>query len=182
MVAPTEDLKNEHGVIVKMLRVMGKASANLLDGKEVDPELWKGALEFLQNFVDRCHHTKEEKHLFPTMMERGVSGEVGPISVMMREHEDGRAHVRRLRELNEAAPGKRNSEDIARTVQAYVDLLTRHISKEDGVLFPLADQVLTPDDQKELEEKFEDVEQKVMGPGVHEKYHHMIEDWEKRYG
>ena len=86
MPRPTEDLVGEHSVIVKMLRVMDKASEEINKGKEVEPELWKGAVDFLQNFVDKCHHTKEEKHLFPTMVERGVSGEAGPIAVMLREH------------------------------------------------------------------------------------------------
>lgn len=182
MATPTEDLKNEHGVIIMMLRVMAKASDELRDGKEIDPELWKGASDFLQNFVDRCHHTKEEKHLFPAMIERGVSGEVGPIAVMMREHEDGRAHAKRLRALSTAAPSRKNNQVISKTVRAYVDLLSMHISKENGVLFPLADQVLTSEDQKELEQKFDQVEKIVMGPGVHEKYHRMIEAWTVRYG
>ncbi len=181
MPAPTEDLQKEHGVIVKMLRIMDIASKDLKAGKHVDPELWNGAADFLQDFVDKCHHTKEEKHLFPTMMERGVSGEVGPIAVMMREHDDGRAHVKRLRSLIAAKPSKRNNEGIARTVQAYVNLLSMHIRKENGVLFPLANQVLTPEDQKDLEEKFEEVEEKVMGPGVHEKYDLMIEEWSSKY-
>jgi len=180
--SPTEDLKNEHEVIVKMLGVMGKGSEMLREGKEVDRELWKGASDFMENFVDRCHHTKEEKHLFPAMMERGVSGEVGPIAVMMREHDDGRAHAKKLRSLIRSSPTKRNNEGMSKAVRAYVDLLSMHIRKENGVLFPLADLVLTPDDQRELEASFEEVEEKVMGPGVHEKYHHMIEEWSARYG
>jgi hemerythrin-like domain-containing protein len=181
MPAPIEDLKNEHGVIVRMLKVMDKASVQLHAGREVDPELWEGATDFLQNFVDKCHHTKEEKHLFPVMVERGVSGEVGPIAVMLREHEDGRAHAKRLRALTADAPRRKNSERISETVRAYVDLLTMHIRKENGVVFPLADQVLNPQDQNELEARFEEVEEKVMGPGVHERYHRMIEDWTARY-
>ena len=182
MVSPTEDLRNEHGVIVKMLRVMERGSDMLRDGERVDPGLWVGASDFLQNFVDKCHHTKEEKHLFPRMRERGVSGEVGPIAVMMREHEDGRAHVKKLRSLIKSSPSRKNSDGISKTVQAYVDLLAMHIRKENGVLFPLADLVMTPEDQKELETSFEEVEEKVMGPGVHEKYHHMIEEWSAKYG
>jgi hemerythrin-like domain-containing protein len=179
---PTEDLKNEHEVIVKMLGVMERGYGMMREGKDVDPELWKGASEFLENFVDRCHHTKEEKHLFPTMMERGVSGEVGPIAVMMREHDDGRAHAKKLRSLIKSSPTKKKNEGISKAVRAYVDLLSMHIRKENGVLFPLADLVLTPADQKELEASFEEVEENVMGPGVHEKYHRMIEDWSAKYG
>ena len=60
-------------------------------------------------------------------------------------------------------------------------LLSQHIQKEDNILYPIANEILTPADQKEMEAGFEEVESKIMGPGVHEKYHHMIEDWEKKY-
>ncbi len=182
MPSPTEDLKNEHGVIVKMLRIMDKASKDLENGGDFDLTLWKGASEFLQNFVDKCHHAKEEKHLFPAMMERGVSGEVGPIAVMMREHDDGRAHAKRLRSLLKGKPSSKKNAALSKTVEAYVNLLTMHIKKENGVLFPLADQVLTPEDKLNLQEKFEDVEEKEIGPGVHEKYQRMIEEWSAKYG
>ena len=42
--------------------------------------------------------------------------------------------------------------------------------------------LLDEEDQKELEKGFERVEEEVMGPGVHERYHKMIEQWEQKYG
>ena len=163
-----------------MLGVLGRACDRLDNGEEVDAEFFSDAVDFLQNFADRCHHTKEEKLLFEKMMERGVSGEVGPIAVMMREHQDGRAHVRKLAGMTKDGLEESRRRAISKTSRAYIDLLTKHIQKEDGVLYPLADQVLDENDQQELEKGFEDVEEKVMGPGVHEKYHHMIEEWEAK--
>lgn len=181
MSGPTEDLRNEHQVIMRMLDVLTKASDRLEKGEEVDPQLFAQAVDFLRNFADKCHHTKEEQHLFVEMMAHGVSGEVGPISVMMREHQDGRAHVKRLAELSTKKFSPATKKAIAKTTRAYVDLLSKHILKENEVLFPMADHILTPDDQKKLEKAFDEVEEKVMGPGVHEKYHKMIEDWEERF-
>jgi len=54
-------------------------------------------LEFLKVFVDKCHHGKEEKVLFPAMEEAGIPRQGGPISVMFYEHERGRSYVRGLR-------------------------------------------------------------------------------------
>jgi len=51
-----------------------------------------------------------------------------------------------------------------------------HIGKEDRVLFPMADQVLSEKDQAELLERFEAVEQEEMGEGVHSRYHHLAEE------
>ncbi len=177
---PTEELKDEHRVIERMLRVLSRACDRLDQDDDVDPKVFTEAVDFFQTFADRCHHTKEEKLLFEKMMERGVSGEVGPIAVMMREHQDGRAHVRKLSGLTKDGfdPSKRKA--VVRTSRAYVDLLSKHIQKEDSVLYPMADQVLDNNDQEELQKGFEDVEKEIMGPGVHEKYHRMIEELEAK--
>lgn len=181
MVRPTDELMDEHRVIERMLRILSAASDDLAKGKDVDPTLFTQAVDFLQNFADRCHHAKEETLLFEKLIERGVSGEVGPIAVMMREHQDARAHVRKLAALSKDKISEKSKAGIIRSSRAYVDLLSKHIQKEDNVLYPLANQVLEPEDQKELETGFEEVERKVMGPGVHERYHHMIEVWEEKY-
>ena len=178
---PTDDLMSEHRVIERMLGILTKASNRLEKGQDIDPELYVGAVDFLRNFADKCHHTKEEKLLFEKMMERGVSGEVGPIAVMMREHQDGRAHVKSLDKLSKEKMSKTTRQGLIKSSRAYVDLLSKHIQKEDNVLYPLANQILDKEDQKELEKGFEEVEEKVMGPGVHEKYHHMIEVWEEEF-
>ncbi len=171
---------NEHRVIERMLAILSMASDRMEKGEDIDPKLHSSAVDFLKNFADKCHHGKEEQLLFKKMIERGVSGEVGPIAVMMREHQDGRAHVQTMDRLTKSKMSKDVKEGLIRSSRAYVDLLSRHIQKEDNMLYPLADQVLDEEDQKELEKGFEEVEQKVMGPGVHERYHKLLEEWEAK--
>ena len=48
--------------------------------------------------------------------------------------------------------------------------LRAHINKEDNVLFPLADRLLTPEDQKNILVSFEKRETEEVGAGVHGKY------------
>ena len=59
---------------------------------------------------------------------------------------------------------------------AYAELLRRHIQKEDNVLYPMADRVLTGQDQQALAEAFEKVEAQEIGQGVHEKYHRLAHE------
>jgi len=181
MVKPTEELKAEHRVIERVLAVVSKATDRLENGEKVENELFVGAVDFFKNFADRCHHSKEEKLLFEKMIERGMSGEVGPVAVMLHEHEDGRAHVRRIAELSGKRLDKKVASELVEQSRGYVELLSAHIQKEDKILYPMADEILTSEDQEELEKGFEEVEEKVMGPGVHERYHKMIADWEEKY-
>ena len=46
----------------------------------------------------------------------------------------------------------------------------------------MADRVLSAADQAELEERFEQIETEVMGPGVHERYHRLLDDLERELG
>lgn len=177
---PTEELKDEHRLIERMLGIVASAADRVDRGQEVDPELFRGAAEFFREFADKCHHAKEERLLFEKMVERGMPSESGPIAVMLHEHEDGRAHVRSIGELAKEKQGESVRRELVRHLREYVDLLTQHIQKEDSILYPMADDLLTPEDIEFLEEGFREVEEKVVGPGVHERYHRMIEEWERK--
>jgi hemerythrin-like domain-containing protein len=179
---PTDELKNEHRVIERMMKLLWDASNRLERGNEIDPEFFVNAGDFFSNFADKCHHAKEEKLLFEKMMERGVPRDVGPIPVMLSEHTDGRMHVRKITELAGKKLGPKELAQLVENGRDYVSMLTKHIQKEDSILYPMANDVLTARDQRELEEGFDKIEKEIMGPGVHERYHKMIEAWEKRLG
>ena len=55
-------------------------------------------------------------------------------------------------------------------------LLRAHIDQEDNVVYPIADQILTAEDQRDLGEAFDRVEAEEMGLGVHERYHTMAHE------
>jgi hemerythrin-like domain-containing protein len=92
---------------------------------------------------------------------------------MLHEHELGRAAVRAIAEaLERVKRGEAGAgADLAAALLAYVELLRNHISKEDNVLFPMADRLLPAEDQGALAVAFERVEEEEIGAGVHEKYH-----------
>jgi hemerythrin-like domain-containing protein len=135
-------------------------------------------LDFFREFADHCHHAKEENLLFEKMKRRGVPVSGGPIAVMLQEHDEGR---RRLKAVAEALPKARSGDASAATsvrtnLLAYVQLLRGHIDKEDNILYPMADRLFTPEDQRALTEGFEKVEAEEIGEGVHEKYHQLAHD------
>ena len=49
--------------------------------------------------------------------------------------------------------------------------------KEDNILYPMADGILTPADQAELAAAFDQVEAEEMGEGTHERYHQLAHEW-----
>ena len=130
-------------------------------------------LDFFRNFADKCHHAKEEKHLFTMMNKKGMPSENGPIFVMLKDHDEGR---RRLKAVADSIPPADAGDAgavvrIKENLSAYIEMLRSHIQKEDNLLYPMADQMFSVKDQEELSGAFEKVETEEIGAGVHEKYH-----------
>ncbi len=177
----TADLVSEHRAIERMLAVLEAGAQRLEAGRQVRPDLFREAVDFARNFADRCHHGKEEENLFPRLQERGLPREGGPVAVMLFEHDEGRQHIAAIDDAVTAY--ERGDPAAARTIAenalAYVELLRQHIWKEENVLFPMADEVLSEQDQVDLVDRFERIETEVMGPGVHERYHELLDALER---
>ena len=180
---PTAELSHEHQAILMMIRILGRMSDRLDAGVPVDPADLEASVDFIRVFADKCHHAKEEGHLFPEMEKAGIPRERGPIGVMLADHAEGRKHVAAMAG---AIPGIREGSGesgaaFAAAARAYGELLTGHIFKEDHVLYPMADAWLTPDQQESLENCFADVEKTIVGEGKHEEYHRLLERLETAY-
>lgn len=87
----------------------------------------------------RRHIYAEEELLFPPLRDAGL---VGPILVMVREHAQMWQLLDSLDELLHADTVER---DALRATRAELfELLQRHNPKEETILYPQADTVLTP--------------------------------------
>lgn len=180
----TENLKEEHQVILRMIKVLLVASDKLEKSENVSVDVFKKAIDFIRTFADRCHHAKEEDTLFPVLERRGILRHRGPIAVMLMEHEHGRLFVKGLNEaLEKFEKGDKTAKDaIVENARGYADLLDQHIYKEDNILYPMGDKVLSEVDDRELLDKFEKIEKEIIGEGKHEYYLHVIAELEKELG
>jgi hemerythrin-like domain-containing protein len=172
MATPTEILKHEHQIILLVLDAAEREVQRSGETGQVRTEDVAKMVDLLRNFADRCHHAKEEDLLFVKMQERGFSASSGPIAVMLQEHNEGRRRVKAVADgLAGAAAGDPAAiAQVRDNLAAYAQLLRAHIAKENNILYPMADQALTPDDQQALAAAFDRVEAEEMGAGVHEKY------------
>ena len=180
---PTEELKDEHQAIKLALKILGKICEKLELGAGVDPAHLENMVDFIRTFADRCHHGKEEDLLFPEMEKAGMPREGGPIGVMLTEHDAGRRFVKGM---IEAAGQYRAGESgaasqFAENARNYIDLLTRHIDKEDNILYPMADKLLPEDRQQALLADFAKVEAERIGAGRHEAFHQMLHELREIY-
>ena len=168
----TDILSAEHRVIEGVLDTLETAAGRLEKGQEIRPGLFVEATDFVKGFADGCHHKKEEGVLFASMAEHGMPVGGGPIAVMLAEHEQGRQYTRALRAAaQKLEAGDRSAQAaVVQNARSYASLLRAHIAKEDGILFPLANQVIPEAEHEAVFEGFEHVEHEETGEGVHEKY------------
>jgi hemerythrin-like domain-containing protein len=178
MPTATETLRHEHEAILKMLTATEEVARRIDSGKAVNPEILSGLLEFLQLFADRCHHGKEEEHLFPKLEQKGFAHNAGPIAVMLKEHNHGRELISKMAAAAEAyAHGNKEAgKRWAEAARAYAGLLRAHIQKENQVLFVMAEQALSSEEQEELSQAFEEVELEKLGAGTHERLHALMDE------
>ena len=181
---PVQILSSEHRVIEIVLDCLEQMAKKVHAEGTLDFGHAQEAVDFIRNFADRCHHGKEEDRLFPAMVRKGVPNENGPIGVMLFEHEQGRNFVAAMAAAISAhEQGEKEAAKLfAFSAEQYVQLLRAHIQKEDQILFPLADRVMSDDDRTELLKQFDIVEKEHMGAGTHEKYLKMAESLAQAYG
>ena len=177
MTTATQILRNEHDAILGMLDATEEAARFLAAGEPLEPRILDGLLEFFQLFADRCHHGKEEELLFPKLAAKGMPSRMGPIGVMLMEHDEGRSLIRQMKEAaSEYQQGRPEAGTRwAQAARAYVYLLREHILKENNILFVMAERMLTDQEQEELSAAFEKVEEEKMGPGTHQRLHALME-------
>jgi len=182
-VRSVEQLKAEHRVIERGLAVLEAMARKVQEGSPPPAEDVGPLLDFFQVFADRCHHAKEEWALFPHMDEGGVPCLGGPLGVMLCEHVRGRALRRQMRDaLPRLGQDEGARQAFAQAAQDYSDLMRQHIAKEEQVLFHMAQEVTSPGQDEALAQAFDRLEREVVGEGVHERYHRLVEELASRYG
>lgn len=181
---PVDILMCEHRIIEVVISALEQMSDKADREGRLDTDSARKAVDFIRNFADRCHHGKEEDRLFPAAVQRGIPKEQGPIGMMLFEHEVGREHVRKMVEaIDMVEGGDTGAVDVfTHEARGYATLLRSHIHKEDNILFPMANRVLSDDDQERLMSEFDHVEQEHMGEGTHDKYLTLAKELARSYG
>ncbi len=173
-----DDLLNEHQAILSAIQILEKIADNCEKDGPVNPGDVQNFIGFLKEFADKCHHGKEEGILFPALVVAGIPDRGGPIGVMMREHGTGRQLIQ---EMQASISPTLDRSRLALAARAYAALLRDHIKKENSVLFPMAERILSPNQLAHIYEEFEEHEEKVIGHGRHEQLHALLHELQQKY-
>lgn len=179
-----ELMVHEHTNILRMLKVVRKACHKILLGDDICYEDFEKMIDFIRSYADAHHHGKEEQFLFKEMVTN--LGNLGNTLInhgMLVEHNLGRLYISQLSEaLERVKTGNEESKlDVIANAVGYADLLTRHIGKEDEVVYTFAQRKLSAEVLEDINKQTEDFEQEAEKRGTQSFYKELLEKLEHKY-
>lgn len=175
---------HEHENIRRMLKVARNFSYRLMKDENYDMDDLPRIIDFIRNYADKHHHGKEEDILFETMskeLERLANS--GAITGMYIEHDNGRLYMNNLEKgMEDFKLGNDEARlDIIANLISYGDLLDRHIEKENTAIYKFAENQLSDEAKKYVEDQAMAIEEKASLQGLQEKYNKILEKLEGKY-
>jgi hemerythrin-like domain-containing protein len=151
----TASLRRDHELIEKVIKAMESTIQLLNDGKQIPESILLPVIDFSKNFTDVCHHSKEENSLFPALEQAGMPRNMGPIAMMLMDHERSREIGKEMENSAKDYISSGNSAKLISDMQQYVEHITEHLWKENNRLFMMAEarlQYVSKKVDKELNE------------------------------
>ena len=135
----TTSLRRDHDLIEKVIKSMETTIQLLESGKTIPDSILVPVIDFSKNFTDVCHHTKEEKSLFPALERAGMPTHMGPIAKMLMEHEETRKIGNNMEQSANDYFKNNDATQLISDMKHYVEHVTEHLWKENNRLFMMAE-------------------------------------------
>ena len=157
-VSPAEDLMREHGALNRILLVYDECLRRLDDQKDVPSDAIATSADIVRRFIESYHEKLEEEHVFPRLEKANRLGEL--VATLRAQHARGRELTAAI--LASARDAAKRDE-LARAMRAFVRMYRPHEAREDTVLFPAFNAIVSPRELDELGDRFEDKEHELFG-------------------
>ena len=159
--SPTESLRKDHALIEKMINALQTISSLLNNGKQIPESILNQAIDFSINFTNTCHHGKEEESLFPTLENKGMPREGGPIARMLYEHQITKNLAESIIKSTKNYISYGDYKELVQDIDNYVQHVSLHLSKENQRLFAMAD-IILKDQENQVNNSLIEVEQEKL--------------------
>lgn len=155
----TQILAYEHYVMRKAITVIIRLIESLQSGKQIDIAKFKNLVTFLHDFVEECHHKKEEI-LYPLLRD----GEEHPTDYLLNdlkhEHQAGDQLLVKLTKTLDAYQknGTLEKNSLLELLKDLKDLHGNHIAKEDEYILPKINKILDKTKQQQILKQFNEID------------------------
>jgi branched-chain amino acid transport system ATP-binding protein len=155
----------EHRVIWRLTTALdGIAREMQRSGSLAEAGVVAMTLDYLNSYIDRMHHPKEDEYLFRLLRLRSP-GAAADLDRLEAEHRDAPQQLETLRALtvSVAQGNTADREAFFGSLAGYIDGLRAHIRFEETTVMPLARMALSEEDWKEIDAAFLDNKDPLFG-------------------
>lgn len=147
-----KQLKGEHPPLIHLLDGLLEISLKIENGENLQVN-FQSLKEKVEAFIKELepHSEREEGILFP-MMSNYIGKSMGPIAVMEYEHDLAKSLIGTFMEQSTASTEltEDKMKELTLMIKKAYFTLVDHFSKEENVLFPMAQRMLTEMEKQEL--------------------------------
>lgn len=157
-------IKSEHKNLGAVLYSLEKLIEEIDDGKHPDFSIFHGLLTYIDRFLDRYHHPKENHYLFPKLLERAPETEA-LVRELGQQHSEGEIlFVEMLKTLSAYEfSGEAEYPRFRDSVLRYAEFERRHAKMEEDEVLTRAREVLLAEDWEQIDAAFEQNEDPLFG-------------------
>lgn len=157
-------IKSEHKNLGAVLYSLDKLIEEIDSGKHPDFGIFHGLLTYIDRFLDRYHHPKENHYLFPKLLARAPETEA-IVRELGQQHTEGEIlFVEMLKALSAYEfSGEAEYPHFRETVLKYTEFERNHAKMEETEILPRAREALEESDWEEIDAAFEENEDPLFG-------------------
>ena len=156
-------ISQDHSNLWRLATTVDQVASEIETGAPVEQPFFNAVFDYIEQFVDRSHHPKEDDYLFRLLRLRSTEA-AAILDPLQEEHREGPQKLSTLRAyVQQAARGELPATEFAAHLKTYTAGLKSHIHQEEKFAMPLARKVLTPQDWTEIDSAFLDNEDPLFG-------------------
>ena len=156
-------ITEEHQNLWRIATTLDMVADEIDGGGKVEAPFFTSVFDYIDQFMDRAHHAKEDEFLFRLLRERSPEA-AAILDRLQAEHRNGPENLRDLRvKLASTAAGGDNNAAFTAALRNYTQGMRSHVRSEEKDAMPLAREVLTADDWAEIDRAFLDNDDPLFG-------------------
>ncbi|HSN17242.1 MAG TPA: hemerythrin domain-containing protein [Gammaproteobacteria bacterium] len=173
--SPIARLRQDHGNMRSILVLIRDQLELLETGRTPDFVLLANALHYMRRFPSQAHHPKEDL-VFERLLKAAPD-----LKDAVEHARDEHRQIYELEDwlmecaLNAPKPGTLARSRLLEMGRAYLEMQRHHSEEEEHVLFPRAEQLLTPADWADIAYEFEELDDPLFGRSPGERFELLYE-------
>lgn len=181
-ISTNEDLMREHGILNRLLLIYQEIAKRIDNHESFEIKTLEQSSLIARNFLENYHEKLEEEFIFPIFEKAGKQTEL--VKTLREQHDAGRKITDYILSHSKEEYMKDDVQKLLLSdyLKLYIRMFRPHEAREDTILFPELNTLITKEEYDKLGDVFEDKEHALFGEEGFEKTVNQVAEIEKKLG